>query len=74
MNNAAAMTASNVANLAHTAAEKVLAGFAAAGMTMTDPVGCAYAAAVGIPDAHMDLFVERFAGHVINVQCGTAGR
>lgn len=74
MSNAATRTASNVANLAHAAAEKVLAGFAAAGMTMTDPVSCAYAAAVGIPDSHLELFVERFAGHVINVQCGTSGR
>lgn len=73
MNNAATLTASNVANLAHAAAEKVLAGFAAAGMTMTDHIGVARAAAVGIPAAHLDLFVERFVGHVINVQCGTAG-
>lgn len=74
MNNAATQSASEIANLAHAAAERVLSGFAAAGMTMTDPVSCAYAAAVGIPAAHIELFVERFAGHVVNVQCGTAGR
>ncbi len=67
------MTASEVCNAAHAAAEKVLAGFAAAGMTMPNPIECARTAAVGIPAGQIDLFVERFAGHVINVQCGTAG-
>ncbi len=74
MNNAARL--SQIANAAHSAAEKVLAGFAAAGMQMTDIDGCARAACVGIdPDsAEGELFVDRFVGHVVNVQCGTAGR
>lgn len=71
MNNAATLTASNVANIAHATAEKILAAGHDLG---TDLVGHARAAAVGIPAAHLDLFVERFVGHVINVQCGTAGR
>lgn len=74
MNNAARL--SEIAASAHAAAEKVLAGFEAAGMTMTDPLACARAAYIGndIDGAEGRLFVERFVGHVINVQCGTAGR
>ena len=59
--------------LIHAATEKVLANWGLP-FQMTDYVGCARAAAVGIPAAQMDLFVERFVGHVINVQCGTEGR
>lgn len=74
MNNAARL--SQIANAAHAAAEKVLAGFAAAGMQITDAVSVARAACVGMDADSREgqLFVDRFVGHVINVQCGTAGR
>lgn len=66
-----------IATLAHKSAEKVLAGFAAAGMTLDFPLDVARTACGcdGInPDSREgQLYVERFAGHVINVQCGTAG-
>lgn len=67
------MNAANVADRAHNAAAKVLANWGLP-FPMTDHVGCARAAAVGIPAAHIEFFVERFVGHVVNVQCGTAGR
>jgi hypothetical protein len=65
------MNTTQVANAAHSAAARILA----AGIVIeSDHAGYAKAAMVGIPAAFQPLFIERFVGHVINVQCGTAGR
>lgn len=71
MNNAA------IANLAHTTADKLLSGFAAAGMTIDFPADVARTACGldGIdPDSvNGQLYTSRMIGHFVNVACGTVG-
>jgi hypothetical protein len=63
----------NIANQAHTAAEKVIAHMG----VPTDIAGCARVAAAcdgHDPDGKEGQFYcERFIGHCVNVSCGTAG-
>jgi len=70
------MTGSQIANLAHESAARVLAGWRLSA-PMSDFDGCARVAcgSVGLdPDSNDgQLFTDRFVGHVINVQAGTAG-
>lgn len=65
-----------ITHLAHAAAAQVLAGWSLS-FPMTDHVGCGRVACAcdGIEPESADgqLYIERFAGHVINVQCGTSG-
>lgn len=78
MNNAAATkTANNVANLAHATAAVLLSrlgtdlGGAEPASIARTACGCD-----GInPDSSLgELYQARMIGHIINVQCGTAGR
>jgi hypothetical protein len=68
------MSPSEIANLAHADAARVLAGFGT--MPMTDHLGCAEVAvcARSLQGAAAELYVDRFVGHCINVACGTSGR
>ena len=71
------MSNNEVCIAAHAAAEKVIAGFAAAGMQMTDVISCARTACgcdgIDADSAAGELYQDRFVGHVVNVQRGTAG-
>lgn len=69
------MGMNNVANLAHEDAAFILTCLDAQEL---DAIGMARECAAGrkldVQSAEGRVYVERFAGHIINVQCGTAGR
>lgn len=64
-----------IANLAHASADRLIAVIPAS--QIIDPVACGQVAAAcsGYDPTGREggFFVERFAGHIINVACGTAG-
>ena len=71
------MCMNNVASLAHKSAEKLIAGFAARRMPMTDLEGIARVAAGcdGLDPDSRDgqLDVDRMVGHFVNHSVGTSG-